>query len=560
MSDFFPAVSSWNCRLFSAADIPAGAIPDGEKLFLSDGSEVIGEPVFFDEYGCCDLHDFTGAGLRSPEVRHILTADFTVTDGGKAVLGCGNDWKMRLFLNDREIFNSLEYGNAEYPVSASNHKILVDLLSGKNSLRAEVFFGGAGAQIAFNLEKYAAPQLKYGPYLLYPDSYSGEITIAFATTFPVPAAVEYRKGGERQWHTVYDNLGGKIRRNAPVHLIRLKNLECDCQYEYRAKLIDTAQNYAELPQESRFLVIPGRKCCFTATGDLQLPALRKDMLKQSIAQTPDAGFFAFLGDLCWVGDFDRNVIGDFTELFREVSGGTLPLVMVRGNHEYYGHDSDRYFEYFSMPEPGEDSYGIFRIGEVCFFILDCGDDSPRRPAPSVWMLHDIEPFLEAEAKWLATAIEHPMCRTAKYRVVFCHGIPLGDPLEYLPGHVRKLIDPFFAGKDPVCKIHLFIGGHVHYPFRSFPGENCCRTALPEALHGHPANGEKYYFPVITVSGPRENLPDGLEQSGIRVQMEREMLEVVSFDRTGREYDRIEILPDGSVTEISSSEFFQKHYY
>ncbi len=560
MSDFFPAVSSWDCRLFSAADIPAGAVPDGDKLTLPDGSQIIAEPVTFDEYGCCDLRHFTGAGSHSPEIRHILTADFTVAGSVQAVLGCGNDWKMRLFLNDREIFNSMKYGNAEYPVSAENHKILVDLLSGKNSLRAEVFFGGAGAQIAFKLEKYVAPQVKYGPYLLYPDSCSGEITVLFTTEKPLPAGVEYRKCGESKWHKVYDNIGGKIRRKSTVHRVRLRGLECDCQYEYRPVLIDTAQNYAELPQDICRLLIPGKSCCFTATADLQRLDLRRETLINTLKQAPEAGFFAFLGDLCWTGDFERIVLEEFAELYREISGGRLPLVMVRGNHEYYGHDSDRYFDYFTAPAPGQDAYGIFRIGEVCFIMLDAGDDSPRRPAPSAWMLHDIEPYLEAQAAWLEGAIEHPMCRSAKFRVVLCHGIPLGDPAEYMPGHLRQLIDPFFAGKDPVCKIHLFLGGHIHWPFRSFPGENCCRTALPDALKGHPACGEKYHFPVIILSGPRGILPDFLQQSGVKVRQSGDTLEVSSFDRFGREYDCITIASDGKVTEKSSAEFFQKYYY
>ena len=99
----------------------------------------------------------------------------------------------------------------------------ISLLQGENHLRAEIF-SPDDADIALQLTSYDEPAMKYGPYPLYPDSYSGSISIAFATAACHPAGVEYRKAGETLWHKVYDNIGGKIRRNSAVHCIRLEVL------------------------------------------------------------------------------------------------------------------------------------------------------------------------------------------------------------------------------------------------------------------------------------------------------------------------------------------------
>ena len=558
MDKTLPVPELWKCRFFSAENILAGTIPDGDTITLPDGTRICGKEVSLNGSQLTVLPGVDAPG-SDKVIRNIFTAEINSCSSMTATLGAGSNFRMILYFNDREILNTMQYGNAALPVASTNHLMKISLDQGVNYLRAEIFTPH-DPDIALQLTSYEEPGMKYGPYPLYPDSYSGSISIAFASAANHPAGVEYRKAGETLWHRVYDNIGGKIRRNSAVHCLRLENLECDTLYEYRAILFDFAQNYAELPQDIHHFTIPSRKCCFTATADLQRLDKRNGMLKTAFAHSPDAGFFAFLGDLRWIGNFDADVMDIFAEPYRKLSGGDLPLVMVRGNHEYYGHDTDRYFEYFTVPEPGVESYGMFRIGEVCFIMLDCGDDAPRRPAPSAWMLHDTEPFLKKQSKWLKNAVEMPMCKTAKFRIVLCHGIPLGDPLEFMPGNLRNLIDPIFAGTNRVCKIHLFLGGHVHYPFRSIPGENRCRTALPEALERHPACGEKYHFPVIAVSGPNSKLPENLINSALRVEAFENTLEVTAFDNCGVDYDKIVIHADGTVTEKMCADFFQYHKF
>ena len=66
--------------------------------------------------------------------------------------------------------------------------------------------------------------------------------------------------------------------------------------------------------------------------------------------------------------------------------------------------------------------------------------------------------------------------------------------------------------------------------------------------------------MITLAGPRGALPDNLQQSAVKVRLTDGGLEVISFDRNGKEYDRIEIAPDGGVTEKFCAEFFRYHNF
>ena len=275
-------------------------------------------------------------------------------------------------------------------------------------------------------------------------------------------------------------------------------------------------------------------------------------------------FFAFLGDIWWTSDCDKTVIQDFVMVCRKASGNRIPLMMVRGNHEIYGKDTNRFFDYFTAPEPGREGYFLFRYGDVCFIVLDFCDDAPRAPFPSTRCLHDFEPYIAREARWLARAVELPVCRDARYRVVLAHGTPLGESYSYLPDHVRQVIDPVFAGRDPKVKIHLWLGGHVHRPFRSIPGENACYSPIaPDDFRpglNHPRLGVNYHFPVLIAGGPKEPLPDRLQLTSFKVDIASDAITVSARDRHGNEFDRIAVGADGCVTELFREDFFRRWEY
>lgn len=561
-------IVNWQWRYFFAPGMPdvlkdvTGFIDDA--LDLGDGTQVIGQAFDFYPEGIMNIYDVIPDAEKSvPQNRTVLTADFYADEAGVMAVGLAADWAWRFFFNGKVLLDARLSSNSEFPIHYTNHTVELAYQKGRNQVVFEIFstFGrrglGGGMDTTLKIVDLPAPlEYKYPAFVAFPDADQNAVSVIFTGNRKSPAAVEYRISGSDRWERVYDNLGGQIRHDRAVHSIRLEGLEPDTVYEYRAILLDDIRFWSEVPGEIRTIrtaPAPGRDFTFTATADLQTPALRREYLETILTKKsfqPD--FFAFLGDLEWTTFFDQQVMDSFIVPFREITDGRMPLVMIRGNHEIYGKDSNRYFEYFTPPEPGREGYYMFRWGDVCFFALDFCDDDGRICAPSTRQFHDFEPYIAAEARWLKKAIQHPMCRDARYRIVLAHGLPAGDARAYLSGHVRQVIDPVFGGEDPVCPIHLWLGGHVHRPFRSIPGKRAFYSAVPrEKIPENSGISEawnNYRFPILATGGPTGRLEKNMQFTSFEVAVTALGITVRCLDRAQQEFDRVVIAPDGSIVE------------
>lgn len=562
--------ANWQWRYFAAPGIPDvlenfnGFI--GETLELPDGRSVKGESFQFASSGMLDMYDII---TEKPEIqaRTILTADFVAEESGTFFLGLAGDWRWDLRFNGSMLLDARVTANSEAPFSPNNHLQEVTYQAGRNQLVFELF-GGQTLTVACKImENISVLSMRYKPFISFPDAEDNAVSVIFTANRKSPAAVDYRLQGTEEWTRVYDNLGGQARHDRAVHHIRLSNLKSDSVYEYRAVLLDDCRALKEFPSETDiFKTAPAKgDFRFSVTADLQTTSVRRAFLESLIGKNntfkPD--FFAFCGDLYWTSDFDVAVMDEFIVPYREVTENHLPLVMVRGNHEIYGKDSNRYFEYFTAPEPGREGYYMFRWGEVCFFVLDFCDDTPWTAPPSTRQYHDFAPYIAAEAKWLKNVVNLPMCRDAKYRVVLAHGLAVGDCGSYMPMHVHQVIDPVFGGENPQVKIHLWLGGHVHRPFRSVPLKNACYSMLPPSQFQHGClrpEGVNYNFPVVVTGGPTKKLGDNMQFTSIDVEVSDKCLTVHSRDRYQKEFDCVTITPEGVVSEVSRSEEFCYYEY
>ena len=563
--------ANWQWKYFAAPDIPdvleniTGFID--ENIVLPDGRTVNGVEFKFAESGILDMYEIIKP-RPATLARTILTADFTADCDGSLLLGVAADWRWALYFNGSIKLDARVCANSEAPVRPDNHLQEINYKKGRNQLVFEIFGGGTFMTTACKImEVPETLTMKYKPFISYPDAEYNAISVIFTANRKTPAAVDYRLQGTKEWTRVYDNLGGQARHDRAVHHIRLTDLEPGKVYEYQAVLIDDCRALEEFPFEiDTFKTAPAKgDFRFSVTADLQNPATRRAFLEGLVGKNntfkPD--FMAFCGDLFWTTDYDLSVMDEFIVPYREITENHLPLVMVRGNHEIYGKDSNRFFEYFTAPDPGREAYYMFRWGDVCFLVLDFCDDHPRQAPPSTRQYHDFEPYLAAEAKWLKNAINLPMCRDAKYRIVLAHGIPVGDGREYMPNHVRQVIDPVLKGENPQLKIHLWLGGHVHRPFRSIPLKNACYSMLKfeDFLGGGlPPLGVNYNFPVVITGGPTGKLGENMQFTSIDVEVSDKCLTVHSRDRYQNEFDCVTITPEGVVEEVKRSEEFAYYEY
>ena len=511
---------------------------------------------------------------EKPDVlaRSILVGDCEVDEDRDVVLGISVNWKWDVFVNGKLVCDARGCSNGESTFEPSDHLVRCRLKRGKNQIACELFNGRGQFQIALNVFDEIPPELKWKPFAHFPNTDGSRVTISFSTTDICPGGVIYRPVGSKEWQTKYDTRGGQIRRDVSVHNIRLSRLLPDTDYEYRVFILDEPDAWARrlLGKVETFHSPKSahQSISFIATADIQIaPGKRSAWMKKLFARdyAKRADFFTFVGDVSWTSDFSKEYMANFIEPFQKITKNRKMLDIVRGNHEYYGKDTQSFFKVFSAPEPGKEGYYMFRYGDVCFFALDFGDDEGRCPAPSTRALHCIGDYLDEQKEWLAKAIETPACKTAKYRVVLAHGLPYGDWQEYMTGKVRYVIDDFFAGRKPKCKIHLWVGGHVHYAFRTTPWKDDYRSIVPAATIYNkridkPMNfqpiGHKYGFPITVFSGPSGyNTPD-FQLSDISVNITPKALTVIAHDMEGNEYDRFSITPDGKFSEIACSENFK----
>ena len=560
--------ANWQWRYFFGANIPdvlenfTGFID--ETLDLGDGRKIEGKPFQFSRDGMMNVFSVIDDAEKHQGMdRTILTADFYAEEPGSLLVGLAADWKWTFRVNGKMLLDARLTANSEFPISPTNHMLEFEYQKGRNQVVFETFSGfrnrapGGGMDTALKImEPPPVLDFKYKAFVSFPNADDNALSVIFTGTRKSPAAVDYRPAGSSEWKRVFDNLGGQMRHDRAVHCIRLEDLQADTLYEYRAVLLDDFRSLAEFFGEVKSIrtaPAPGKNFTFTATADLQIPASRTEYMQNVLTKKdfkPD--FFAFLGDLHWTTIFDKQVMDEFVVPFNEITDGAMPLVMIRGNHEIYGKDSNRYFEYFTAPEPGREGYYMFRWGDVCFFALDFCDDTAWIAAPSTRQFHDFEPYLAAEGKWLKKAVQQPMCRDAKYRIVLAHGLPVGDVQSYMPSHVRQVIDPVFSGSDPECKIHLWLGGHVHRPFRSIPGKRAFYSAVPrEKINDNapiPDCWTNYSFPVVVTGGPGTRLGDDMQFTSFEVAVTGENITVRCLDRYQNEFDRVVIAPDGKVIE------------
>ena len=152
-----------------------------------------------------------------------------------------------------------------------------------------------------------------------------------------------------------------------------------------------------------------------------------------------------------------------------VTGGEIPVVSARGNHDTRGVCAELIEDY--TPTDNGVSYYTFRLGPVWGIVMDCAED---KPDDHVEYAHTIccEDFRRRETRWLEALCnaEKPEYSDGgiKYKIVVVHNPfterrnPPFDIEEDTFAHWASLL------RENV-KPHLMICGHVHKCYVTYPG-------------------------------------------------------------------------------------------
>lgn len=173
----------------------------------------------------------------------------------------------------------------------------------------------------------------------------------------------------------------------------------------------------------------------------------EDLMRKSLTHFPETpDLVVMLGDitseLTTKEQFTEQLLADAAEL----SGGSAPVIYVRGNHETRGEFGAQMIDYFST-QTGE-FYYTFEFGSLGAIILDSGEDKEDSNEGYDGLIN-FEDYRNKEYEWLSS-LDGEVYADKDYKLVFSH---------------ISSIDNFF-GKDWTAPLKemgadLLVSGHSH---------------------------------------------------------------------------------------------------
>ena len=311
----------------------------------------------------------------------------------------------------------------------------------------------------------------HGPYLQELSEHA--VTFVFTTSDKGFSWVEVKPdGGEAERHYTVRN-GLRDAYNT-FNVIRVENLRPDTRYQYRlcSKQIADFQPYKVTFGDS--IVSPWRRfstpdpkataCSFIALSDMhQQPDKLGRLLNQAGVGSADMIFY--VGDMMNYYDNEETPFRSFSDKSVELFASEKPFVLVRGNHETRGNMAREYARY--VPKSSGKYYGAYRVGDIMFVVLDCGEDKPD----DFWVyagLTDFDGYRTEQAAWFGELIRSKAYKSAKWRIVMNHFPPLSHMEGDNPERhgIQDITDKFLPLYNQ-AKIDLMISGHTHaYEFMS----------------------------------------------------------------------------------------------
>ena len=352
-------------------------------------------------------------------------------------------------------------------------------------------------------------KITHGPYLC--DMTQDGVTVVWTTSKPALSWVEVAPDDGRsfyaQEHTrYYQPVAGRKLADRTLHAVRIKGLKPGTDYCYRI----FSQEVTAWPQRGKasygrvaasdvfrrkpypFRTFPdsGADCSFIVFNDIHGRADYMAELCKKI-DFSELGFVVFNGDMSSSVESGEQLFKDYLDASAALFAAGTPILFTRGNHETRGVFADSLGDYF----PGRDGrfYGIYRYGDVCILLLDCGEDKPDDHAEYNG-LADYDAYRAEECAWLKKAVRSEEFLTASARIVLLH-IPPAAGAWHGSVHLNELFVPVLneAGID------LMLCGHDHrYSF-------------------HPAGERDAKFPIV-VNDNRSCVRCDVADSLIRVRI------------------------------------------
>lgn len=352
-------------------------------------------------------------------------------------------------------------------------------------------------------------KITHGPYLC--DMTSDGVTVVWTTNKPALSWVELAPDNGKSFYEAerpkyYETVAGRKLAYKTLHRVRLSNLLPATNYRYRIYSkevtgweknnnllygkIAASDVYRKKPFLFRTFPQQAGNVSFIVFNDVHG---RSDQMKELCKNVDfkQIDFVSFNGDMANSIESEDQMFTDYIDASVEMFASETPIMHNRGNHETRGVFADRVIDYF--PTRDGRFYQLYKVGQVCFLVLDCGEDKPDSDIEYSGIA-DYDAYRVEEAEWLRKVVETKDFKEAPYRVVFLHIPPaIGD--WHGNEHIRQLFIPILN----TANIDVMFSGHTHrYSF-------------------HPADS-KINFPVV-VNDNNSLIKCDIDKDKIRVRIE-----------------------------------------
>lgn len=319
-------------------------------------------------------------------------------------------------------------------------------------------------------------RITHGPYLC--DMTHDGVTVVWTTSKPALSWVEASPADSLNAPALrqaryYQTVAGRKLACRTLHAVRVRGLQSGTDYRYRifsqevqswpdvnnvtyGKTLD-ADASRRRAYEFRTFPQAGSGCSFIVLNDIHGKADYMTRLCKSV-DFSKLGFVAFNGDMSSSVESGEQLFKAYLDASVSLFATGTPILFTRGNHETRGIFADSLGDYF----PGQDGrfYGIYRYGDVCILLLDCGEDKTDDHAEYNG-LADYDAYRIEECEWLKKAVRSDEFLSASARIVLLHIPPMAEAWHGSV-HLNELFVPVLneAGID------LMLCGHDHaYSFR-----------------------------------------------------------------------------------------------
>ena len=281
----------------------------------------------------------------------------------------------------------------------------------------------------------------------------GGYSVVFATSAPGTGFIEYEYEGRE--YKVYDEVTGRIKGSTVVHSVRVPYEHLNGN-DYRVGSMRVLEEYAYGSRTGR--TITSETYTFTpCTGEEQTYLCISDWhilngrALDAVEKVGDYDAVLYLGD--GLPELQREVeAAEYIVKFGgDISGGEMPVVYLRGNHETRGAYASELAGMLKM----EEFYYEAEMGDYRIIVLDSGDDK-NDYHPEYGGLADYAAYREEMADWL-DGLEEDGRKTIALShspaVGLNHGIYVDEPEDELRARI--------FGRLEELGVSLLIGGHVH---------------------------------------------------------------------------------------------------